>query len=1198
MDEKDKILHHLAHFWLLCKNHEDDKTAQKAKRLAHKLQKNELIVGFCGHFSAGKSAMINALIGEQLLPSSPIPTSANLIAIHTGKSEKLILTMLDNKKIQLMPPLDESSIIQLGTNGEDIKRIDLYRKQASLPDGVTVLDTPGIDSIDDLHKQSTDSAIHLADLIFYVMDYNHVQSQINFDWIRNMSKYRPVHAIVNQIDKHKEDELSFKAFKLANEEAFIKGGASPKVFYYTSLKDLSHPDNQLEEIRSAINNIMINKEETVIQTALSSLSLLKGEHEKFLADQLDHMVDTYDDFLSLNEPGSREKIVEAEKEFKRQNQVYSIEEWETKFNEKRDKVINSAYLMPSAIRDKAGNFLEANDRSFKIGVFFSSKKTAEEKVRREESFVQSLNEVIIQQLDWHLKNSCHSSLKEAGIQDRALEDKIDQLNFKIDLPFIRSRIKPGAEVSGESLINYCNDLTNHIRLSAKQKVEVIKNDIIQTSSDKMEDYLTSSQSKSLTVHKKANALRTIMNVEDQLTALKSLEQGSDQSRTIAEWINDWEKEQNDLMKVSNLKKFQAASKEEKSKVFSAPEKTHKKGTIDEAKVLHNLEVTAQEIAELRGFSRQHQHLLSSIDKIKNKDFTIALFGAFSAGKSSFANALLEKKMLPVSPNPTTASINRIRPASSKFPDGTVKVFFKKEKDLLEDLQQIFREFNMNPVSLEQAYQEVPKACESKRENMDAEKNFLQSFYTGWPQIKGYLGSEINVDQSEFEGYAAKEEQSCFVERIDYYLDSAISKKGVTIVDTPGADSINSRHTDVSFDYIRSADAVLFVTYYNHAFARADREFLIQLGRVKDSFELDKMFFIVNAIDLAETEEEKEQVLGYMKDQLINFGIRNPRVFGVSSQAALSSNSSEAERSGIDSFNRSFHSFLREDLSGMVLETAQSDTEKTIHQLGKLIDNAEQNSVYKERKIKQLTEAKEIIHGQFDDPEFHGINLRVKQELDELFIYMEQRVFFRFSDFFKESFHPSLFTDQSPAKALNKAMSSLLNLLGYDFSQELKVVNHRIAQYMRKQLNDELDLEWTSIEKIMNDGIKPSITINELDLLSFPPLFTDFEPASFKKEQAVFKNTRLFFEKNQKQQMKEVLEERLKKEGKRVLSTHKTRLQNWIDLHLSASGKELYTRWREDLFEQIEGRLSGYQSQEVIVDWKKSFDAIQNKRVDA
>src|SRR5699024_7293929 len=120
----------------------------------------------------------------------------------------------------------------------------------------------------------------------------------------------------------------------------------------------------------------------------------------------------------------------------------------------------------------------------------------------------------------------------------------------------------------------------------------------------------------------------------------------------------------------------------------------------------------------------------------------------------------------------------------------------------------------------------------------------------------------------------------------------LTRHGITLVDTPGADSINARHTDVAFEYIRNADAILFVTYYNHAFARADQEFLIQLGRVKDAFELDKMFFIVNAIDLAKDEEEAEAVKDYVANELQKFGIRRPRVHGLSSIEALSERTSD------------------------------------------------------------------------------------------------------------------------------------------------------------------------------------------------------------------------------------------------------------------------------------------------------------------
>src|SRR5699024_3597381 len=113
-----------------------------------------------------------------------------------------------------------------------------------------------------------------------------------------------------------------------------------------------------------------------------------------------------------------------------------------------------------------------------------------------------------------------------------------------------------------------------------------------------------------------------------------------------------------------------------------------------------------------------------------------------------------------------------------------------------------------------------------------------------------------------------------------------TRKGITLVDTPGADSVNARHTNVAFDYIKEADAILYVTYFNHAITSADSDFLVQLGRVKEAFELDIMFFIVNAFDLSQSEADLNLLLQYMEDQLLQFGIRHTKIFPVSSKSSL------------------------------------------------------------------------------------------------------------------------------------------------------------------------------------------------------------------------------------------------------------------------------------------------------------------------
>ena len=82
--------------------------------------------------------------------------------------------------------------------------------------------------------------------------------------------------------------------------------------------------------------------------------------------------------------------------------------------------------------------------------------------------------------------------------------------------------------------------------------------------------------------------------------------------------------------------------------------------------------------------------------------------------------------------------------------------------------------------------------------------------------------------------------------------------------------------------MKKADCIFYVSYYNHAFSKADRAFLVQLGRLKDAFEKDKIFFVINAIDLTKDEEEQAAVQVYLQEQLQLYGIRSPRILPVSS----------------------------------------------------------------------------------------------------------------------------------------------------------------------------------------------------------------------------------------------------------------------------------------------------------------------------
>src|SRR5690606_16468504 len=90
-------------------------------------------------------------------------------------------------------------------------------------------------------------------------------------------------------------------------------------------------------------------------------------------------------------------------------------------------------------------------------------------------------------------------------------------------------------------------------------------------------------------------------------------------------------------------------------------------SFDEQEVLLRVKKTADILEPVRGFAETVEYLKRKAKRLEGQEFTIALFGAFSAGKSSFSNALMGETVLPVSPNPTTATINRIRPVTDAHP---------------------------------------------------------------------------------------------------------------------------------------------------------------------------------------------------------------------------------------------------------------------------------------------------------------------------------------------------------------------------------------------------------------------------------------------------------------------------------------------------------------------------------------------------
>ncbi|MFE7062353.1 dynamin family protein [Sutcliffiella sp. NPDC057660] len=1172
----------------------DKQSARKVAELSRKIMDENLTIAFCGHFSAGKSTFINEILQESLLPASPIPTSANVVKIQKG-TEKARVYFFEGESLEILPPVSFENVKAYCKDGDHVESVAYQYPFTNLPEDLIVLDTPGVDSTDDAHRVSTESALHLADVIFYVMDYNHVQSEVNLKFIKELQdQEKRIYLVVNQIDKHREEEISFETYQKRIQDSFVDWGIEPVSLYFTSLKIPEHPLNDVTIVKETIQLLREDKMDILPITVENAIHHILEEHRNWLFQENEETLDNLNQRIQESNLSTEE--VKERLDVKRtewaamEAQRKKVKE---EFIQQNNQLLENANITPFEMRELAGRYLESMQKGFKVGLLFSSKKTMEEQQTRLDSFVSDLEKRVKTQIEKFVHELVLNFLKDNDSYKADLFEEVQNITVHIDSQLVASHVKQGAGITGDAVLHYTKELAQSIKSSYRKQALSFMEKIFEQL-----DALYREQNENLLLE--INDLESLNHANDEILSINRLiEEKMDRFQSIlyqGQHIANANNQGESLVDryINRTYKRVKGSDLEKAQ-FHKEKPIHEKQvhinqTLQEvedpketAKVL---EQSASYLHNLEGFQSVVQDLKNKQKKLENQSFTVALFGAFSAGKSSFANALLGEYILPVSPNPTTASINKISPVTKDFPHGTVSVQMKSREQILQDVQQALNVFKTHITTLEEAKESISTIIQKNVHlELDASKkphfHFLKAFVSGWAQMGPQLDSRLTVSLDDFPSYVADEEKSCFVEWIEVHYDCALTRAGLTLVDTPGADSINARHTDVAFEYIKNADAILFVTYYQHAFSKADREFLIQLGRVKDAFSMDKMFFLVNAADLAQSREELTLVSDYVEEQLLTYGIRNPRLFPVSSLLALKEKEGKPfthafmESSMMGEFEESFKGFIQTDLILMSIRSARLEINRAVALLENYLNEAKLGKEEKAEKRAVYLRNKSHIQKWIADYSIDSFQTLLTKEISELLYYVKHRTFLRFNDFFREAFNPSVLKEdgRNMKEQLSQSLREFHGDISHNLSQEVRATTVRIENYIKKALEtwqNEVEGHAKKTEKQL------SFSSFELDKLRDVKVENHFPAFSAKVEkQAIgyFRNSKAFFEKNEKQKLSDYLEEQTA-----PLMDHFTKEnEKELDRHYQAELENSFARVKADLDQQLEDFYRGMQS---------------------
>lgn len=105
-------------------------------------------------------------------------------------------------------------------------------------------------------------------------------------------------------------------------------------------------------------------------------------------------------------------------------------------------------------------------------------------------------------------------------------------------------------------------------------------------------------------------------------------------------------------------------------------------------------------------------------------------------------------------------------------------------------------------------------------------------------------------------------------------------RNITLVDTPGTNSIVQRHQEITEDYIPRADLILFVTSIDRPLSESERRFLEYIREWGK-----KVVFILNKVD-TKSDEEIAQVIDYLKTNTRAIFGFDPVIYPVAAKPAL------------------------------------------------------------------------------------------------------------------------------------------------------------------------------------------------------------------------------------------------------------------------------------------------------------------------
>lgn len=181
----------------------------RVQKLREKLENQKVTVSVIGQFKRGKSALVNGILEDEVLPVGIVPVTAVVTTVEYGPKSASVHF---NNGVVKEVAFEEISVYVNEQENQDnrlnVTKVAIKTPSQFLESGITFVDTPGVGS---MHENNTEEAyafVKESDAVIFTLSVDSPINQIEIDFLKNAKEYAAkFYFAVNKIDAIAEDDL-------------------------------------------------------------------------------------------------------------------------------------------------------------------------------------------------------------------------------------------------------------------------------------------------------------------------------------------------------------------------------------------------------------------------------------------------------------------------------------------------------------------------------------------------------------------------------------------------------------------------------------------------------------------------------------------------------------------------------------------------------------------------------------------------------------------------------------------------------------------------------------------------------------------------------------------------------------------------------------------------------------------------------